>query len=190
MRVVKGLALAASLVALAGCGGGGASAVRNAPAGTATTASTPSSASVGTEGNSTDISTADGKAVVDQKTGDVSFTDAAGAKATTTPGLPQGFPTDVPIVSGASVVGGLVTDDHGATTYLVTLDVQDAKAAYEYYRSALPPIGWQVGSLYSADSNGTFVGGFTVTSAHYSGELTFATPSGAKTLAVSLTKTA
>lgn len=67
----------------------------------------------------------------------------AGAPPTTLPaGVPVGWPAEVPLIDGAQVDSGQRVDSPDGPFLGVTLRVPDLRAAYVFYRDALPAAGF------------------------------------------------
>jgi hypothetical protein len=66
----------------------------------------------------------------------------ASPPTTVPPGVPAGWPADVPLIDGAEVVSGQRVDSPDGPFLGVTLRVPDLRAAYVFYRDALRAAGF------------------------------------------------
>lgn len=82
--------------------------------------------------------------------------------------LPAMFPADFPFPADYTIAA--TNDDNGALS--VILNVPNAKAAYDFYKDALPQAGYQVddeGAVAVGDIG--FAGGLTFSNATYTGHI-------------------
>ncbi len=69
--------------------------------------------------------------------------------------LPDNFPSDVPIYSGASIVGTSSSEGEQGATFQVTLSTEDEfSAVSDYYKAAIVDEGWTLDNSYTMTSGG------------------------------------
>jgi hypothetical protein len=99
-----------------------------------------------------------GKAKIDISKGTLTITDGKGGGGMFAAGagakLPDSWPKDFPLASGAKVTFALDTPNGASVTY----ETADPPAkVYEYYASTMPGQGWKINVRTSSDDGGTLM---------------------------------
>lgn len=117
--------------------------------------------------------------------GNMTFTDSkTGQKVTVgSQSLPENFPTDFPVYSGAKLVGSISGAQTGTEGYLVTFTTPDASAkVVAYYQKELVARGWTTTESFKVENIQTW----TIQKAENSGSLSIASEKELTTILVTL----